>query len=133
MRRFIVALFIVFLSLSISSNLIAAPITATATGAEVKVTYEEPSTNVDRTPCTDLAKTTVYFDKGQGPVKGIDVTATKETGGGTILTTFIVPIGNNEEADISIWATASDKNGNESGKSNQVTIRIDFLSPSPPK
>jgi hypothetical protein len=110
----------------------ADPITVNATGAEIEVSYKEPSTNKNGSAIQDLAKTTVYYDKGQGPVHAVDVEASQETGGGPINITFITPIEENEEADVSIWATATDKSGNESDKSNIEMIRIDFLKPSPP-
>lgn len=110
----------------------ADPIKVEAVGAEVKVSYKEPSTNRNGSPIVDLVKTTIYYDKGQGPVNALDVAATTETGGSPISATFIIPISQDEEADISVWATATDKSGNESDKSSIETVRIDFLRPNPP-
>lgn len=132
MKVYLRYLIIVLLMLTWEGISKANPISLEATGAELKVSYEEPSTNIDGSALTDLAKTTIYYDKGAGAVKAIDIAATKETGGGSIVTTFTIPMKENEEADIAVWATAIDKSGNESDKSNIVEIRLDFLKPAPP-
>ena len=107
-------------------------LTLTLSGTEIKVEYNEPTTNADGTSLMDLDKTTIYYDKGQGTVKAGDILTTRVTGGGTINTTVTIPITNGQEADVSVWATATDKSSNESAKSNIGIIRIDRLPPSPP-
>src|SRR3990170_330159 len=102
--------------------LLAAPAWAidfTVSGAVLTVTYTEPTTNTDGSPLTDLARTNVYTEillPGQAPVKGPNVAATTPTGGGAISTTTTVPIGATlpiKEANVKVWATATDASGNE--------------------
>ena len=110
----------------------------TVSGAVLTVTYTEPSTNTDGSPLTDLARTNVYTEillPGQTPVKGPNVAASASTGGGAISTTITVPIGATlpiKEANVKVWATATDLSGNESLPSTVVTKRVDQLAPSAP-
>lgn len=116
----------------------AMAIEATVTATEVVVEYDEPLNNIpnidgDVTPLTDLDHTTVYYDKGSGPVNAVEVPATSLNGGGHIIQPISIPVAELEEANISIWATATDTSGNESDPSNTVTKRIDRLKPQPPQ
>ena len=110
----------------------------TVSGAVLTVTYTEPSTNTDGSPLTDLARTNVYTEillPGQAPVKGPNVAATALGGGGAVSTTITVPIGAAlaiKEANVRVWATATDTSGNESVPSTAVTKRVDQLAPSAP-
>ena len=110
----------------------AQAITFTVTGTEVTVGYDEPTQNTDNSALTDLDHTTIYYDKGAGPVAEATVPATAPTGGGTITTTITVPVLAGEEADVNFWVTASDQSGNESVPSPVITQRIDRLSPKAP-
>lgn len=105
---------------------------ATVTPEGIKVEYTEPTTNENGTPLTDLAKTTIYYDIGAGPVKAVDVPATAPTGGGAISQVITVTIAENTEVDVQIWATATDLSGNESEKSAIATVRVDSLPPNAP-
>lgn len=107
--------------------------TVTVTGTQVTVTYDEPTTNEDGTALVDLDHTSIYYDMGSGTVKAIDVPATSLTGGGTISQIITVPVLAQQEANVSIWATAIDLVGNESVNSSVVVTRIDRLKPSPPQ
>ena len=116
----------------------AGAIDFTVSGAVLTVTYTEPATNTDGSPLTDLARTNVYTEMllpGQAPVKGPNVAASASTGGGAISTTITVPIGAAlpiKEANVKVWATATDTSGNEGPPSNVVTKRVDQLAPSAP-
>ena len=110
----------------------------TVSGAVLTVTYTEPTTNTDGSPLADLARTNVWTEillPGQTPVKGPNVAATAPGGGGAISTTITVPIGATlpiKEANVKVWATATDASGNEGPPSNVVTKRVDQLAPSAP-
>jgi hypothetical protein len=110
----------------------------TVSGAVLTVTYTEPATNTDGSPLTDLARTNVYTEiqlAGQTPQKGPNVAASALTGGGAISTTVTVPIGAAlaiKEANVKVWATATDTTGNESAPSAVVIKRVDQLAPSAP-
>lgn len=104
-------------------------LTLTETGAELTVEYDEPSTNWDLTPLTDLLKTNVYVDG----VKQADIPAILSSGGGHILTKVSVLVNKGEEKVITVYATATDISGNESSPSDSVTIKIDRKPPSPPR
>ncbi len=73
----------------------------------------EPMTRVDGSPLTNLAKTTIYYDLGQGTVKAMDVRATAPTGGGHITERISIPIEEGREVFVPICVTATDTNGNE--------------------
>lgn len=105
---------------------------ATLTGSEVTLTYQEPSTNEDGSPLSDLAHTSIYFSLDGVISKVMDVPATSPNGGGNVEKKFVVPIGEKKEATVILWATASDLTGNEGPKSTEVTVRIDHLAPNAP-
>lgn len=105
---------------------------ATVVGAEIEVSYNEPTANADGSPLVDLDHTSVYVDSGSGPTKVTDIPASSPNGGGAITQRFSAPIANGQEADVSVWATASDRSGNASAPSTVTVIRIDKLAPAPP-
>jgi len=131
-RRWIVLALVILIPTS------AWAIDFTVSGAVLTVTYTEPATNTDGSPLTDLARTNVYTEillAGQTPQKGPNVAATRPAGGGAITTTVTVPIGaalTIKEANVKVWATATDTSGNESAPSIVVTKRVDQLAPSAP-
>lgn len=75
----------------------------------VTVSYTEPTTTVDDTPLIALDKTSIYYDLGSGPVKAMDVPATKPTGGGQVSQTVKIPIGQDEEKLVMICVTATSR------------------------
>ena len=81
---------------------------------EVRVTYTEPSTTVEGSPLTDLSKTSIYFDLGEGRILAKDILATQPTGGGQVFETIVIPIRKKEERSVKICVTATDRLGNES-------------------
>ena len=80
----------------------------------VTVSYTEPSVTVAGGSLNDLAKTTIYYDLGNGRTLAKDIPATKPTGGGQISETITVPIQTQGEQTAMICVTATDRHGNES-------------------
>jgi hypothetical protein len=73
----------------------------------------EPTTSLNRQPLTDLTKTTIYFDLGEGLVRAKDVPASRTTGGGKISESIIIPLAQRKEAVVAVCMTASDRRGSE--------------------
>jgi hypothetical protein len=80
----------------------------------VNVSYTEPTVTAGGTTLSELAKTTIYYDLGDGRRLAKEVPATKPTGGGPISETISVPIGTQGEQVVRICVTATDRHGNES-------------------
>jgi len=91
----------------------SAKVLVKSTKPTVTVSYTEPTTTADGTPLIALDKTTIYYDLGNGPVKAMDVAATKPTGGGQVSQTVKIPIGPNEEKLITICVTATSRMRND--------------------
>lgn len=106
---------------------------AVVTGTTIDITYTEPVVNEDGSPLIDLQCTTIYYDRGEGPVVLESPKATNLSGGGEIAVTVTVPIGSGEEADVLLWSTATDIAGNEGPPGTIVERRIDRLAPGPPQ
>ncbi len=133
MFKYLVAIAnLVFVLIALAS--VASAIDFTASGTILTVTYTEPTSNSDKTPLTDLAKTTIYYSiNGAAEVKVTpDIAATVPTGGGSVSTQVTVPIAAGQSASVTVRATATDTSGNESVKSVSVSKTIDRLSPMPP-
>ena len=130
MRRILLVLLALLLAVSFAPS--AEAITVTISGAEVTVSYDEPTTNVDGSPLTDLKQVDLYYQwpGDASPVKGLTVPATKAAGGGIAVTGKItVPRRTNQQADVPFWGRAVDTSGNESLESTRAVQRIDFLPP----
>ena len=80
----------------------------------VNVFYTEPTVTALGKKVTNLAKTTIYYDLGEGRRPAKEVPATKPAGGGQISETISVPIGTQGEQVVRICVTATDRHGNES-------------------
>lgn len=80
----------------------------------VKVSYTEPAVTAKGETLSELAKTTIYYDLGDGRRLAKEVPATKPTGGGQISETISVPIHSHKEQIVRICVTATDRHGNES-------------------
>lgn len=112
--------------------------TVTPTGTEATVEYQEPNTNADGSALNDLNHTTIYFstdEDGEG-TELLEVPATSSAGNGQITKQVVIPaldVPEGEETVVFVWATASDKNGNESVPSEKVSITVDRLAPGAPK
>lgn len=85
-----------------------------ATKQSVTVSYTEPAVTMGGGSLSDLAKTTIYYDLGDGRRQAKEVPATKPTGGGQISETISVPITTQGEQIVRICVTATDRYGNES-------------------
>lgn len=137
-KHFLFALFV--LSLGVSAVMVtscqpAFALNATATGAVVRLSYNEPTQNADNTPLRDLSKTTGYWTAmpNGAPLACVTTVASALTGGGHIEADCTVPVLAGQEADIAFTVTASDTTGNESRPTNQAVLRLDFLSPASPE
>lgn len=118
---------------SLWAKLAGAEITATLTGSQITISYNEPTTSANGQPLHDLKDTRVYIQVGDGgPVLANTVPASRLEGGGAISTVVVVPVGTTDEADVTLWATASDLVGNESMRSQEKTVRVDRLPPAAP-
>ena len=80
----------------------------------VKVSYTEPTVTAGGNKLSELTKTTIYYDLGDGRRQAKAVPATKPTGGGQISETISVPIDTPGEQVVRICVTATDRHGNES-------------------
>ncbi len=80
----------------------------------VSVSYTEPSVSVAGGLLSDLAKTTIYYDLGNGRTLAKEIPASKATGGGQIFQTITIPVRTTGEESVRICVTATDRHGNES-------------------
>lgn len=80
----------------------------------VHVSYTEPSLTAEEGPLTSLAKTSIYYDLGNGRSLAKEVPATHPSGGGEVSETITVPIKTGKEQFVKICVTATDSTGNES-------------------
>lgn len=122
----------IFLALAFTSG-IAHAIDASVTGVQVTVTYQEPGTSADGSPLSDLSHTTIYHNFGGPKIEAARAPAAAPSGRGLITQTITIPVAENQEVNVEIWATATDLSGNESGESSRVVKRIDRLAPAAPK
>ncbi|MBK9307184.1 MAG: hypothetical protein IPM58_08875 [Nitrospira sp.] len=70
--------------------------------------------NLEGDPLTSLAKTSIYFDLGNGRTLAKEVPATQLSGGGEISETITIPVKIQHEQPVRICVTATDSHGNES-------------------
>ena len=88
--------------------------TVNASHKTLTVAYTEPSVNQAGHPLKELAKTSVYYDLGDGRVLAKDVPSTKPTGGGQITETITLPITQSKDTLVRLCVTATDQQGHES-------------------
>lgn len=99
----------------------------------VSYVYQEPSLNKDGSPLRDLKETRAYARVGSGPASVVKIQpASSLTGGANVQVDAVLPVLEDQEADVACWTTAVDLVGNESVPSNVVTVRIDRLAPANP-
>ncbi len=127
MRRFVLLLGLLACPLPDS----AWALTATPTGATVRVTYDEPTQNRDGSALVDLGEIRLFYQIGTaGEVECAVVPATAATGGGVDQSADCqVPVADGQEVDVAFFGYAHDTSGNRSVKSEVVIKRIDFLPP----
>lgn len=80
----------------------------------VHVSYTEPSFTLKGNPLVSLAKTSIYYDLGNGRTLAKEVPATRSSGGGEISETITVTVKSNDAQSVKICVTATDRDGNES-------------------
>lgn len=90
-----------------------AKMTITAQNPSITVSYKEPTTRVDGTPLTNLAKTTIYQNQGSGFIRTKEVPATNSKGGGQISETLLIQLGPDKSIDTTICVTATNSHGQE--------------------
>jgi len=61
----------------------------------------------------NLAKTTIYYDLGNGFIKSKDIPATNPKGGGTITETFSIDVSPRKDVEATICVTATNQSGKE--------------------
>lgn len=98
-------------------------------GVLIEVQYDEPTTFSDGTPLTNLQKTTIFYNMGQGSTTIKDVNASNLRGGGHIVTEVSIPILPSQEKTLTVWATATSTKGVTSIRSNVESLNVDRLSP----
>ncbi len=81
---------------------------------QVHVAYTEPTVNVEGHPLKALAKTTIYYDLGQGRTAAKHVPASAPSGGGEVSEVITVPLPRAQAAVVRICVTATDRSGLES-------------------
>ena len=108
----------------------AGAVTVTPTGTILTVDYDEPTTNADGTPLTDLKETVVFYAfPGQPPVLCVTTPATTPAGGLHRSVACTVPVTEGQEIDVTVTAVGGDLSGNSGAPSDPVVIRIDRLAP----
>ena len=128
MKKLLLILIFLFLPLDLLA------FNASVNDVKITVDYTEPTVNADGSALTDLNHTSIYYSiSGGTAVKATDVNASSVNGGGIISQQITIPISNGQEADVDVWATATDNSGNESANSITVTVRIDKLAPGAPQ
>lgn len=93
--------------------LTSAQLTVNASQPSVTVSYVEPTTKANGQKLTNLAKTTIYHDSGNGLVKYQDIPATNPQGGGAIQEKIHFTISAGTSIQVTICVTATDTNGRE--------------------
>ena len=121
--RYSLAIGIVFLQ----ANVFAA--TTTSTGTDVIVEYDEPATFSDGKPLTNLGKTTLFYNVGQGSVTYKDVPASKLSGGWHQIQPMSVPVKTGEQKTLRVWGNATSTNSLVSANSSIATLILDSLAP----
>ena len=93
--------------------LTSAKTTVHASKPYATISYMEPSTNAKGQALTNLAKTTIYHDLGEGLVKYKDIPATKPQGGGTVEEKISFSISEGNSMEVTFCVTATNTNGQE--------------------
>ena len=105
----------------------------TISGTQVTAEFKEPESNANGTPLTDLKQTTLYYQLQGGPVvTAAVIPASTPAGGQSVVRDLLIPVLEGQESRVEFWATATDDDGNESGKTEIVVKIIDRLAPMPP-
>ena len=109
--------------------LILAPqLSGACSGIRFTMRWTEPTTKVDGTPLTDLAKTTLYYQINTAIPKAKDYPSKVSTGG-ISKTASLTPLMNCKSKlnVITWWVTATDTSGLISQPSNSVIVNIPMI------
>ena len=87
--------------------------TVRATHPSITVSYVEPKTRADGSLLTNLAKTTIYYDIGEGLLKAKEIPAVNPKGGGKISEIVNIPLKKGKTVTATICVTATDVDGRE--------------------
>jgi hypothetical protein len=122
----------------VSVLLLAVPagaVTLTLTGAEITVSWDEPTVNANGSPLLDLSKCFVEWKYSTDAtwVRGPEKPATAPTGGGLNVSAILtVPVTDGMERDVEVGVRAQDLSGNIS-EPTVKSIRVDRLAPAAPR
>ena len=103
------------------------------TATEIEVSYTEPTKNTDGTLLNDLLKTSIFYDKGQGPVLIREVVASNPAGGGLVKEKVLIPIAEGDEARVRVLWNAYDLAGNPGSPAFPTIKNLDHDVPGPPQ
>lgn len=122
------------LALGLTLATTAGAIVLNQSGVDIELFYEAPTENADGSPLQDLAKTTIYYTLSGSTqvIKAREIPADSKTGGYNVAATITAPVGPGQDKVVTVFATATDENGNESEPSQSASIRVDRLAPKPP-
>ncbi|HJQ99695.1 MAG TPA: hypothetical protein VJ826_15380 [Candidatus Polarisedimenticolaceae bacterium] len=102
-------------------------------GVEITVQYQEPNLSSDGSPISDLLRTSVFYNLGQGDVKLFDQPASSPNGNGNVNRLAVVPFLPGRQQNVTFYAVAVDSFTNLSVQSNVVVFRFDTLAPGAPR
>ena len=87
--------------------------TVTDKKQSITIAYTEPTTQADGSPLTNLAKTSIYRNHGNGFIRTKEIPATNPKGGGQISETVFIAVGPGETIETTICVTATNSLGQE--------------------
>lgn len=100
-----------------------------ANAAEVDITWQAPTQNVDGTPLTDLAGFTVYV--GESTRNYTQSVVINDPTATSAVVQVTIPLSQGDN-DVYIAMTASDDDGNESAYSNEIVQTVTVVDDVPP-
>ena len=124
------SLLLVCLCLVFSSPTYVFGVTYTSTTATFNVIWDNPTVNDDGSPLTDLSTSRIYTKESGVYSNYLTIFWNGAISQNTLVTYSLL---NDEEKIIYIVITAINNSGDSSINSNEVSIRVDKLSPSSPK
>lgn len=96
------------------------------TGATVRVSVTEPTTNVGGSALTDLAKTRVFYKTtSTGTESSVDINASRPTGGGVVTADVRATVLPGENKTFFAQAIAINVPGGQSARSAATSLVID--------
>ena len=101
---------------------------ATQVSKTLRITYDEPTTNIDATPLTDLGGTLIQVIADGTALPDVDVPASAPTGGGSVSQDVSVPFTPNKLVSVDLEVSAYDTSGNAS-EIVPLNLTLDWLPP----